>query len=140
MRRLLLVFVSAALLLALRPGAGRAAAGGQLLLLAQLTAAYDGADVRLDWAVTDETDVDGYDLYRRMADEADYRLVRSLPAAGLRHYRCLDPGVFHLAGGESLTYRLVIRRPGLDQSQFTVLAGAPSAVQRSWGTIKEMFQ
>ena len=27
-----------------------------------------------------------------------------------------------------------------DQSYLTVLAGTPSAVQRSWGTIKSMFR
>ena len=133
MRRFLPVLLPAALGLALLPGPDRA------VDRAHLRTTYDGPDARQDWSVTDETDVDSYGLYRRTA-ATGYQLVRSLPAAGLRHYRCFDPGAFRRAGGAPLTCRLVIRRLGPDQNQFTLLAGTLGPMKRSWGTIKEMFR
>ena len=138
MRRFLLILWPAALGLVLLLGPDRAT-GRARLRRTQLTARHNGPNVCLDWAVTDETDVAGYDLYRRAATDPAYQLVRRWPAAGRRHYRCLDAGAYRLAGGAPLAYRLITRCLGPDQSQ-VLLADAPGAVERSWDTIKEVFK
>ncbi|MFD1469995.1 hypothetical protein ACFQ48_17335 [Hymenobacter caeli] len=128
----------AALGLALLPRPERAA-GRARWPQAQLSATCDGAAVRLDWAVADETDVAGYGLYRRLTT-AGYVLVAYQPAVGRRRYRCFDAGAACQASGEALAYRLVTRRRGPAGNQAAALADGPGAVARSWDTIKEVFK
>jgi hypothetical protein len=117
------------------------------------TAVYDGPNVRVEWEVSSETDVTGFDLYRKAAAETTFSLVSSVVPTGQRRYQYLDTNVYRLmagslpssgagnmATGGPFTYRLTVRTPGADQTYTTVLAGTPSAVQRSWGTIKSMFR
>ena len=124
-----------------------AVAYGATLLL--FTAAYDGTIVRVEWEVNSETDVSGFDLARKAAAETSYTMVSSVVPTGQRRYQYLDTNVYRTTGGSTptpanaggpFTYRLTVRGPNGDQSYLTVLAGTPSAVQRSWGTIKSMFR
>ena len=116
--------------------------------LTVFTAAYSGAIVRVDWEVNTETDVTGFELARKAATETSYTVVNTAATTGARHYQYLDANVYRTTGGTitpaagngPYTYRLTVRGPGGDQSYLTVLAGTPSAVQRSWGTIKSMFR
>ena len=119
--------------------------------LTVFTAAYSGTLVRVDWEVNTETDVTGFELARKGATESSYTVVNTTAATGMRHYQYLDANVYRTTGGTTpapapsagngpYTYRLTVRGPGPDQSYLTVLAGTPSAVQRSWGTIKSMFR
>ncbi|WP_457070624.1 hypothetical protein [Hymenobacter sp. UYAg731] len=119
--------------------------------LTVFTAAYSGTIVRVDWEVNSETDVTGFELARKGATEASYTVVNTTAATGMRHYQYLDANVYRTTGGTvpapapsagngPYTYRLTVRGSGTDQSYLTVLAGTPSAVQRSWGTIKSMFR
>jgi hypothetical protein len=117
--------------------------------LTVFTAAYSGTIVRVDWEVNTETDVTGFELARKGATETSYTIVNTAAATGMRHYQYLDANVYRTTGGTApapsagngpYTYRLTVRGPGTDQSYLTVLAGTPSAVQRSWGTIKSMFR
>ena len=144
-RRLLHRSVPAALLLVLWSVAVAYAAS-----LTLFTAAYDGATVRVEWEVNTETDVTGFELSRKAAAESSYTVVSSLTPTGARRYQYIDSNVYRstagtsantpTAGGGPYTYRLTIRGSAGDQSYLTVLAGTPSAVQRSWGTIKSMFR
>ncbi|WP_310392369.1 hypothetical protein [Hymenobacter sp.] len=117
--------------------------------LTLFTAAYDGANVRVEWEVNTETDVTGFELSRKAATETSYTAVSTVVPTGQRRYQHLDTNVYRAsgagtagaaAGGGPYTYRLTVRSPGGDQSYLTVMAGTPSAVQRSWGTIKSMFR
>ena len=124
--------------------------------LTAFTAAFDGTRVRVEWEVSTETDVTGFDLARKAAAETSYTPIGSVVPTGQRRYQYFDTNVFRpgpggaspsgpagatsgLSGGP-FTYRLTVRGPGGDQSYLTVPAGTPSAVQRSWGTIKSMFR
>lgn len=121
--------------------------------LTLFTAAYDGSNVRVEWEVSSEADVTGFELARKGAADPVFQVVSSVLPTGQRRYQYLDPNVYRggigstvpgssngaLSGGP-FTYRLVVRSPGGDQSYSTILAGTPSAVQRSWGTIKSMFR
>lgn len=113
------------------------------------TAAYDGASVKVEWEVSSEGDVSGFDLYRRAASETSFSLVSNVVPTGQRRYQYVDTNVYRLANGSTapnmaasgpFTYRLTVHSTSGDQSYTTVLAGTPSAVQRSWGTIKSMFR
>ncbi len=117
--------------------------------LTLFTAVYDGSSVRVEWEVNTETDVTGFELARKAASETTFTTVSSVVPTGQRRYQYLDTNVYRLAagsttastlGGGPFTYRLTLHGPGGDQSYLTVLAGTPSAVQRSWGTIKSMFR
>ena len=111
------------------------------------TASYDGANVRVEWEVSTEVNVTGFDLARKAASEASFTAVTSVVPTGQRRYLFLDANVYRATGGGGtpaasgpFTYRLTVRSSGGDQSYLTVLAGTPSSVQRSWGTIKSMFR
>ena len=118
--------------------------------LTLFTAVYEGANVRVDWEVNTETDMTGFELARKGATETSFTTMTTVVPTGQRRYQYLDTNVYRMAGGSTpagaaagggpYTYRLTIRGPGGDQSFLTVLAGTPSAVQRSWGTIKSMFR
>lgn len=119
--------------------------------LTLFTAAYTGSTVRVDWEVDTEASVTGFELSRKAATETSFTVVNTTAATGQRRYQYLDANVYRLSGpGTSVptpaagngpyTYRLTVRSPNGDQSYLTILAGTPSAVQRSWGTIKSMFR
>jgi len=113
------------------------------------TASYDGANVRVEWEVSSESDVSGFDLYRKAASETAFTLVSNVVPTGQRRYQYLDANVYRQVAGANptnpmatgpFTYRLTVHGTSGDQSYTAVLAGTPSAVQRSWGTIKSMFR
>lgn len=144
-RRLLRRAGPAAFLLVLWSAAVAVAAS-----LTLFTAAYDGANVRIEWEVNTETDVTGFELSRKAATETSFTAVSTVVPTGQRRYQHLDTNVYRgasgagtagsAASGGPYTYRLTVRGPGGDQSYLTIMAGTPSAVQRSWGTIKSMFR
>ena len=116
--------------------------------LTLFTAAYSGTVVKVDWEVSNEVDVTGFELARKSVTETSYSLVSTTAATGQRRYLYLDTNVFRGTAttgttgtlGGPYTYRLTVRSPAGDQSYLTALVGTPSAVQRSWGTIKSMFR
>ena len=116
--------------------------------LTMFTATYDGPNVKVDWEVNSEADVTGFELSRKSVSQSSFTVVSTVVPTGIRRYQFVDTNVYRsTAGGGSapaaggpFTYRLTVRGPGGDQSYLTVLAGTPSAVQRSWGTIKSMFR
>ena len=114
--------------------------------LVLFTANYEGTNVRVEWEVNTEADVTGFELARKGATQSSFTAVTSVVPTGQRRYLYLDANVYRTTGataattGGPFTYRLTVRGPGGEQSYLTVLAGTPSAVQRSWGTIKSMFR
>lgn len=126
--------------LALLLGASGAAVAATLL---SFGATYDGASVRVEWEVNAETDVMGFDLARKAGTETSFSPVTSVVPNGQRRYQFVDTNVYRTASGAlsgPFTYRLTVRCAGGDQTYTATLAGTPSAVQRSWGTIKSMFR
>jgi hypothetical protein len=109
--------------------------------LTLFTAAYSGTVVKVEWEVDTEAGLTGFELARKSATESAYTVVSTTAVTGQRRYQYTDANVYRgTAGGGPYTYRLSLRSPAGDQSYLTVLAGTPSAVQRSWGTIKSMFR
>ena len=119
--------------------------------LTLFTAAYDGTSVRVEWEVSTEADVNGFELSRKASNETSYTAVTTVTPTGQRRYQFTDINVYRTlpgtttvptaaAGSGPYTYRLLVRGPNGDQAYLTILTGTPSAVQRSWGTIKSMFR
>lgn len=104
------------------------------------TVTLDGSNVRVEWEVTTETDVTGFDLFRKSAAEPNFALLATIVPTGQRRYLYTDRNVYRGAAGGPFTYRLMVHGGGTDQSYLANLAQTPSAVQRSWGTIKSMFR
>ena len=123
----------------------------QATTLTLFTAAYDGTSVRVEWEVSTEADVNGFELSRKASNETSYTAVTTVTPTGQRRYQFTDINVYRAlpgtntvptpaAGSGPYTYRLLVRGPNGDQAYLTILTGTPSAVQRSWGTIKSMFR
>jgi hypothetical protein len=146
-RRLFPLSVPAVLLLVLL-----SVSAAYAVTLTLFTAVYIGSTVQVDWEVNTETDVTGFELARKSATETSFTSIHTAAANGQRRYQYVDANVYRLSGGGTTTtpapaaisgpytYRLTVRGATGDQSYLTVVAGTPSAVQRSWGTIKSMFR
>ncbi|KAA9338528.1 hypothetical protein F0P96_06760 [Hymenobacter busanensis] len=105
----------------------------------------DGTSVRIEWEVLSEAGVTSFDLYRRGGNDANFDRVTVISPTGQRRYQYTDANLYRgttgTAGGGPYTYRLTVHSSGAaDQSYTTSLTQTPSAVQRSWGSIKSMFR
>ena len=145
-RRLFPLSVPAVLLLVLL-----SASAAYAVTLTLFSAVYIGSTVQVDWEVNTEADVTGFELSRKSATETSFTTITTTAANGQRRYQYVDANVYRLSNGGPTTttptaisgpytYRLTVRGSTGDQSYLTVVAGTPSAVQRSWGTIKSMFR
>ena len=139
-RRTSKVWLRAALGLVLLLGSSGLALATMLQLF---MATYDGSLVQVEWVVSTETDLTGFDLSRKAPQDSDFVALAYVAPTGQRHYAfadtCLDRSRSGLLPGPVL-YRLRLRGPGPDQTYTTTVAGTTSAVQRSWGTVKAMFR
>ena len=123
--------------------------GALLALGATITlfqASYDNSNVRVVWEVASESGVQNYELYRKANSEPAFTRLTTVAPSGQSRYQYLDTDVYRGPAGGSgtlggpFTYRLTVRTAAGDQSYTSTLGQTPSAVQRSWGSIKSMFR
>lgn len=98
----------------------------------------------ITWEARRETDLKHYEITRKTRFDADFKAVAEFEPRGPRHlyvYRDLD---VYKAAGELVQYELIavstsdVRTsmgPGPVSVEYT-----PTAVRRTWGSIKAMFQ
>jgi hypothetical protein len=104
-------------------------------------AIFDNNNVRVTWEVANESGAQGYDLYRKTNADPNFNRLTTLPPTGQGRYQYLDTNVYRgVQGGGPLIYRLTVRTATGDQQYTSTLGQTPSAVQRSWGSIKSMFR
>lgn len=109
-------------------------------------ASYGNSNVRVVWEVSNESGVQNYDLYRKANNEPTFTKLTTVSPSGQSRYQYLDSDVYrgpaNSAGamGNPFTYRLTVRTTTGDQGYTSTLDQTPSAVQRSWGSIKSMFR
>ncbi|UOQ72342.1 hypothetical protein [Hymenobacter cellulosilyticus] len=105
---------------------------------------FDGTNVRVEWEITNEAGVQGYDLWRKANNEPAFAHLATQAPGSQRRYQFLDTNMYRgtagTTGGGPFTYRLTVHTTTGDQNYTTVLSTTPSAVQRSWGSIKSMFR
>ena len=105
------------------------------------SASYQGADVRLEWTVTQEPNVIRYDLYRKRGGEHDFQKITSQLPAGQTQYWVVDDNLYkNEAGPANVEYRLTVVSSGQETHYYAVIEHNPTAIQRSWGSIKSMFR
>lgn len=116
--------------------------GMSSVVLSRFEARTEGSDVVVSWQASVETDVQTYVLERKTRFDVQFRELARVPATGankLHEYR--DTKIYKTAG-EQVQYRL--RVVYADQTFVAVdpisVDYTPTAVRRTWGSIKAMFQ
>ncbi|MGI4833942.1 MAG: hypothetical protein ACRYFK_10820 [Janthinobacterium lividum] len=111
--------------------------------LSLFVASYTGSAVRVEWEVSTETDLTGFSLSRKLAEEADFSDLTTLAPTGQRYYTYADTSLVQGRAGllpGPVLYRLTLHGPGPNQAYTTAVLGTTGLVARSWGTIKTMFR
>ncbi len=101
-----------------------------------------GNNFVLTWKADLEEDVRAYELYRKTSYTSDFAPVHTITPHGVdKEYRFTDDQVYKSAT-EELNYRLdAVFTNGLRQQVAErKLNYTPTAVRRTWGSIKAMFQ
>ncbi|WP_139362149.1 hypothetical protein [Hymenobacter sp. CRA2] len=104
------------------------------------------SSVKVEWEVLNENGLTGFDLYRKGATDASFNRISAITPTGQRRYQYLDANLYRgpastsSTNGGPYTYRLIVKAATGEQTYTTVLSQSPSAVQRSWGSIKSMFR
>ena len=94
------------------------------------------------WNAELETDVRTYELYRKTAYAAAFSSIESMAAHGVgKEYQFKDDQVYK-AASEQVDYRLeVVFNNGVRQQIAEKKVNyTPTAIRRTWGSIKAMFQ
>ncbi|TGE19783.1 hypothetical protein [Hymenobacter elongatus] len=115
---------------------------GATITLFQST--FDGSNVRVEWEVSSEAGVQTYDLWRKANNEPAFAHMITVQPSSQHRYQYLDTNIYRGVSGTTsggpFTYRLTVHTTTGDQNYTSVLSTTPSAVQRSWGSIKSMFR
>lgn len=114
------------------------------LTVNSFTATYQGSDVHLDWKVDNDNEIVGMELYRRKTDETTFTRITTVNSNGSGTYSYIDEGLYKKAsdfgGSGTLEYKLQIKSLSGNVQATTRTSSGPTAVQRSWGSIKTMFK
>jgi hypothetical protein len=104
-------------------------------------AVYQGADIRLEWKVSDESEVQTYELARKKDSDAGYSKLADIPQSALGTYVWVDDNLYKDGDAiENISYRLAANTTSGPKFFYTTIQHSPTAVQRSWGSIKSMFR
>jgi len=118
--------------------------GGMQLSINNFTAIFFGSQIKLDWQIADESDLQSFELSRKQITEADnaYVKVSTIMPNGSGSYAFTDDLGGKQVGSTALNgykYRLIARTQN-NAFTFYATAGGTTAVQKSWGSIKSMFK
>lgn len=111
------------------------------LQMQSFTASYQGADIRLEWKVIDESGVNSYEISRKKDSDQNYFRLAEVPASNAGSYTWVDDNLYKDGeASENINYRLTAVNSSGQKSFYTSIQHSPTAVQRSWGSIKSMFR
>ncbi|MCH8568505.1 MAG: hypothetical protein LAT67_09585 [Balneolales bacterium] len=104
-------------------------------------------EIRITWSVQQESEVSFYELKRKMSHESDFSTIKQVeprPAQGGVHaYEYIDRNVFRKSNNtEPVLYELNVvfangEKRFIGQAEVNYTS---TAVRRTWGSIKAMFQ
>ncbi|MBW8051547.1 MAG: hypothetical protein FVQ77_14655 [Cytophagales bacterium] len=110
------------------------------VVIKSFTASYQGVDIRLDWEINDNMGVGSFDLYRKIDDKPEKKII-TINSTGSLDYFFIDDNIYKNSDNpQTLVYRLITRSSEGDEISITSIQHDPTAVQRSWGSIKSMFK
>lgn len=138
MKRIPLLIV----LILLLTGAGTVMHSAYTVRLTYFKADPQDNNFALAWKAEMEEDVRVYELHRKTSYTGAFVKVHELPGHGVgKEYKYLDTQVYK-STSEEVDYRLdVVYTNGLRQQLAEKrLNYTPTAVRRTWGSIKAMFQ
>ena len=138
MKRLPLLIV----LILLLAGAGTAVHSSYTVRLSYFKADPQDNNFALAWKAELEENVHLYELHRKTSYTGSFVKVHTMPGHGVgKEYKYLDTQVYK-STSEEVDYRLdVVYTNGLRQQLAEKrLNYTPTAVRRTWGSIKAMFQ
>ena len=106
------------------------------------TGAFEGIDARLNWELTSETGVQRFELWRHSAADPTLQKIATVAPTGALRYSLLDQNLYKTNDAilGAFTYKLTCVTTSGDYNYGYTLSQTPSAVQRSWGSIKSMFR
>jgi hypothetical protein len=105
-------------------------------------ASYQGSDVRLEWKVNQSAAQGDFYVYRRKSDEEEFTKLGDMENTGADSYTFIDQNLYKASESlqTAMTYKLVVHSQASNESYFASIQRNPTAVQRSWGSIKVMFR
>lgn len=112
------------------------------VVLSRFEARTEGSDVIVSWQASVETDVRTYVLERKTRYDVQYVEVARVAARGANQPHEFRDTRIYKTVGEMVQYRL---RVVYDDQSFVLVDPisvdyTPTAVRRTWGSIKAMFQ
>ena len=104
-------------------------------------AVYQGADIRLEWKVSEESEVTSYEISRKKETDGNYSKLADVAQSSLGNYVWVDDNLYKDGEGlENISYRLTANTGSGPKFFYANIQHSPTAVQRSWGSIKSMFR
>ena len=116
--------------------------GANTVTLNYFNVERQGNEFTISWKADTEEDVRNYELFRKTSYVASFSAIESFNAHGAgKEYRFKDDQVYK-AASEQVDYRLeVVFNSGVRQQLAEKKVNyTPTAIRRTWGSIKAMFQ
>ena len=111
------------------------------LQMQSFIATYQGSDIRLEWKVCDESGLSSFEIARKKEGDAAYSRLTEIPASNQASYFWVDDNLYKDGDAmENISYRLAAQTSSGPKYFYTNIQHSPTAVQRSWGSIKSMFR
>ena len=118
-----------------------AMATGLQVVVDHFTANYQGTDMHIEWALPSEDGVVQYEISRKRGEETQFTKLTTVTPNNSGTYTYVDESLFKSQGqNPALTYRLMVKTTTGSNSFYVNVSNSPTAVQRSWGSIKAMFK
>jgi len=110
--------------------------------LQSFTGLLHGREVKLEWKINDEAGVVDYEISRKQSSESFFNKITTVHASQAGNYFYLDNTLSpNTDPSQQINYRLTVKlNNGQTQNFYTNVNFFPTAVQRSWGSIKSMFR
>lgn len=112
---------------------------GQNVILDYFSASPDGSDILVTWELTDQEGITNYKLLRKIEGEGSYSFIAHISPEADGRYEFLDITLFK-DNAKNVSYKLQINRGGDLFTFLTQTVHNPTSVQRTWGSIKNMFR
>jgi len=105
---------------------------------------FQNEEVTILWQVSDDQPIREYILERKSRFENGFREIKRLTADGSRSYQYRDTDLYKdtTQSSEQVQYRLrIIEKDGTTTTSSILNVNYfPTAIRRTWGSIKAMFQ
>lgn len=110
------------------------------IALKSFQASPEKEGIRLEWKINSESEVIAYEIYRKSENGSQFYKLSDITPNGSGTYQYLDDDLYKNSSVASITYKLMVKSSNQSYEYFTSILYQPTAVQRTWGSIKAMFK